>query len=141
MQRGGARELGLGPAAVVAQHGKVSAEGLQEQCRLDELHGAASANHVPAVEDALRCRAETIFLSGPVSPDIARRHLFSLFTARVPGGVSLFQPSICWPQPFQSQLEVSQVYEKMKFNVKMILPEKSYDSSPGWCLCERLRVE
>jgi hypothetical protein len=35
---------------------------MKEQRGLHEHHGAAGANHVPAVEDALHRPAETIFL-------------------------------------------------------------------------------
>ena len=59
-----ARQRGLAPAAVVAQHRDVRAEGLHQQRRLQELQAAAGGDHVPAVEDPLHRAAA----QGPPRP-------------------------------------------------------------------------
>ena len=67
VHRGRARELGLRPAAVVAQDGEVGAEGLQQQRALHELHQAAGADHGPAVEEALHGCARGYTATAPAS--------------------------------------------------------------------------
>jgi hypothetical protein len=54
VQRRGAGELGLGPAAIVAQDGEVGAEGLVQQAGLQELQPGAGGDQPPAAEDAFQ---------------------------------------------------------------------------------------
>ncbi len=60
VQRRGARERGLAPAALVGEHRHVGAEGLHHQAGLQELQAARGPDHLPAVEQGFHVEGRRV---------------------------------------------------------------------------------